>query len=451
MKKQILAAFLGAACLSVAGCSDFLSSTDAIKDPNNPTKASVDQSFVAVQSNGFAILEGAVPHDVCMWMQQCGGVGGRTFEQQGKYSIQPSTVSGDFTGVYVGGGLVDLRRIQSLADASGDKFYGGVARVWEAILMSFAADVWGDIPYSVAVSDSATPPFDPQMQVYDDLLALLDKAIADLGGAGDGPGAVDLIYEGNNTKWIQAAHTLKARIHLRLVERNGVAEYTTANNEAQLGISAAANDFKSLHTSATPEKNMWAQFQNTSFGPDLVAGSVLVNIMTADADPRLPEYFGLNQLGGYGGYDVTTQATPANQISPIIGSGRTNNEAFAQPLITWEETQLIRAEAELMRPGGSQGAAQPFLDAVRAAHGKGTVPATLANIMREKYISMFQNVETWSDWRRTCLPALTPARNRAAVPGRLYYGETEEQTNSNFPTTPQNLFTVRNWNDPNGC
>ena len=42
---------------------------------------------------------------------------------------------------------------------------------------------------------------------------------------------------------------------------------------------------------------MWAQFQTTSFGLDLVAGSVLVDIMKAQNDPRLPDYFAKNSHG----------------------------------------------------------------------------------------------------------------------------------------------------------
>ena len=52
----------------------------------------------------------------------------------------------------------------------------------------FAADVWGDIPYSEAVGEQRDAQVRGQMQVYADLLALLDKAIADLGGGGTGPG-----------------------------------------------------------------------------------------------------------------------------------------------------------------------------------------------------------------------------------------------------------------------
>ena len=114
----------------------------------------------------------------------------------------------------------------------------------------FAADVWGDIPYREAVGDNPTPQFDAQMQVYADLLALLDKAIADIGGGGTGPGADDLVYGGSAAKWTEAAHTLKARIYLHQVEKLGNAQYTSALAEASKGISSPANDWKTAHSSA---------------------------------------------------------------------------------------------------------------------------------------------------------------------------------------------------------
>ena len=43
---------------------------------------------------------------------------------------------------------------------------------------------------------------------------------------------------------------------------------------------------------------------------------------------------------------------------------------------------------------------------------------TLADIMTEKYIALFQNTEVWNDWKRTCLPALTPAQGTVGgIPG----------------------------------
>jgi len=61
-----------------------------------------------------------------------------------------------------------------------------------------------------------------------------------------------------------------------------------------------------------------------------------------------------------------------------------------------------------------------------------TGAALLDSIMTEKYVALFQNIEVWSDYKRTCLPALTPylTANGALpayqdkIPGRFYYGAT---------------------------
>jgi hypothetical protein len=435
-----------AALAALTGCSDFLSAERATKDPNLPAVANRDQLFVGAQANIMAQQEGPIPMIACQWMQQCAGVNGRFVEQQDSYSIQASTFDLPFSEVYSAGGLISLRAVQTIAQDEGDQVYLGIAQVLEALLIGTAADVWGDIPYSEALTDNPEgTPFDEQMQIYTDLQTLLDEAITNIGGAGAGPGPADLFFGSSSlatqkAQWIEVARTLKARFHLHTAEVLGAPAYASARTAALGGISSAANDFRTTHSAATSERNMWVQFQNTSFGPDLVAGKRLVDLMLAQNDPRIDEYFQENELGGYGGFDVTTGTTPGNQISPL----------------TWEETQLILAEANYQIAGGGAAgiaAAQPFLDAVRSAHGKLSVPATLQAVVEEKYISMFQTIEPWNDWKRTCLPTLTPALGRPAIPGRLYYGQTEEQTNPNNtpPSSEQNLFTVRNDNDPNGC
>src|SRR5207244_2252379 len=205
------------------------------------------------------------------------------------------------------------------------------------------------------------------------------------------------------------------------------------------------------HGTATSDRNLWAQFQLTSFGQDLVAGSTLASIMVTQNDPRLPEYFSKNAKGGYGGYNVTTQTTTADSISSVLGSARTNNVSFAQPIITYEENQLIIAEAQFK--AGTVAAAATALNGVRALRGKAAIAVpTLNDIMTEKYILLFQNVEAWNDWKRTCLPARSPARSKTVIPGRLFYGQTEAQTNpSNIPDDTFTLTTYRNWNDKTAC
>src|SRR6266571_3974539 len=185
MRKWTIAA--AALCLTggaLTACTNFLDSEKAVNDPNNPTIASRNQLFVGVLANTFGNEEGPVAMIICEWMQQCAGVNGRFVEQQGTYSISAASFDIPFSTIYTAGGLVGIRNIEASADADGDKLYKGIAEVLEVMDIGFAADVWGDIPYRFAVADSARPPFDPQLQVYDDLLALLDKAIADMAGAG---------------------------------------------------------------------------------------------------------------------------------------------------------------------------------------------------------------------------------------------------------------------------
>lgn len=444
-------AFVGVVALALpSACGSFLDSETAVANPNAPTAATTNQLFGGAIANIMGQQEGPVAMNVCEWMQQCAGTGGRFVDTQGTYTIDSDTFDGSMQSIYTGGGLIQIRQVEANAAASGDKLYLGIAEVVEAMDILWGVDVWGDMPYREAVGGNSSPHFDPQQQIYSDLLTLLDKAITDMGSGGQGPAAYDLIYGGSAAKWTETAHTLKARIYLHQEEKLGAGQYTSALAEAKKGISSPADDWVTVHSTATSERNLWAQFQLTSFGQDLVAGAPLVKIMLQQNDPRLAAYFGQNSHGGYGGYDVTTQATPADSISPILGSGRTSDPTFSQPIITYDETQLIIAEAAFQT--NDKGTATTAFNNVRTRWQKPTIASpTLTDIMTEKYIITFQNVEAWNDYKRTCIPALKPARNKLAIPGRLLYGTTEMQTNTNAPTNEPALATGRNWNDPVAC
>jgi hypothetical protein len=85
----------------------------------------------------------------------------------------------------------------------------------------------------------------------------------------------------------------------------------------------------------------------------------------------------------------------------------------------------------------------------------GPAPATLDNIMQEKYEAEFLNIEAWNDYKRTCLPPLAPAPpvgsttpGLAPIAGRMPYGITEINATPNTPTFAP---TGQNPNDPNPC
>src|SRR5258705_10087764 len=440
------------------GCSNFLSGDNVVNDPNHPSAATLQQSFLAVQAGFFGMQESTLPLTTCMWMQQCTGIGGRFVQQYGEYTVTDASWSFDFTSVYSGGGLIDVRKVETDARAANDRIWLGIAQVYEAFLIGTAADLWGDIPYREAAGTVSKPALDPQMQVYSDVQAVLDSAVGNIGsGTGGGPLGADLVYGGNTAKWVAAAHSLKARFLMHTAEVNGNAAYAAAITEANSGISDTSGDFRASECSGTGEGNLWVQFAATTFGQDVVAGKRLVDIMVARSDPRLSHYFALNSLGGYGGQTVNPPPVPAAQVSPLGGTRHVAE--FRQPFLTYAENQLILAEAKHATsddPGAlinlNNARAVVPLAALVGVSGA----ALLDSIMTEKYVALFQNIETYNDYRRTCLPALVPFSTTEfsnKVPGRLFYGLAEENANPNIPSPSTQLSTngFRNANNPAPC
>jgi len=422
------------------GCSDgYFEGPRLNENPNKPSTSSADQQFVGFQAFTFSALTGDVNRLISLWMQQMAGTG-RQWAGYDQYVVTEN----DFTmdDFYAQGALVDIRGVQSKVQE--DKLYLGIAQTWEALLMDMTSDVWGDIPYSQAVGDSIHPQLDKQVDVHNALLALVDQGITNIGGGGTGPNAADLVYGGDKAKWTQAAHTLKARLYMHLGETDATS-YAKALTETSSGISSAANDFTTYHSSTTGEANHWYQFR-IQRGTDISAGEFVVDLMKARTDPRLTDYFSP-------GADANGQiigAPPGEEfdgtqawLSAVRGS-----PDFRQPVLTFAENQLIRAEAQYRT--GAQPAALATLNAYRGSVGLAakvglTGAALLQAIMEDKYVALFQNTEVWNDYRRTCYPNLTPAAG-TFIPARLVYGTDERRANPNIPSPSQQ--PKRNQLDP---
>lgn len=297
-------------------------------------------------------------------------------------------------------------------------------------------------------------------------------------------------------------HVVEAATEGKLPGLTQTAVFDSALKYAALGISdpSGAGDFKSFHTgSAYPQSNMWFQFQdNSAFGGDLESGKALVDYMNARNDPRRADYlcplaagswtaakaFALNAkigdsnsnlqkattagtsgatqptwnttVGGtttdgtvtwtnlgrnYAGDDFNSGAG-ANGVSAFDCEPTRFTGDFRVPFVTYQETQLILAEANLAL--GNTAPAQANLNAAYAAvpglasSATGVTGAALQDsIMMEKYVVMFQNIEALSDYRRTCIPTLAPVTPNVlsllAVPGELFYPQIERNANSNIP------------------
>ena len=449
---------------NLGACRDYLSGPGLTENPNAPTQATIGQLFFAMQVGQFTLFEGQLARDAAMFTQQMAGVSGNSQRYGSSYDLDEKSAADAWGGFYTGGGLVDLRKIEQLARAQGDAQWLGIAEIWEAMSMGTAASVWGDIPYREAVSAVSTPRLDPQEQVYRDVIALLDDGIALLVANGPGPRSLDLVYGGDTASWRRAAYTLKARFWLHMAERQGAPAYQAALAAAERGISAApasvteavhgqaAGDFRSTHDNTPNNGNVW-QLGGVAARGEIVAGQALVTtLLSRGNDPRLAGYFDPaagSKPPAFRGADehgLPAGGTPSSFLNAAVR--RALN--FRQPLVTWSENQLIMAEAKYEL--GDAAGALANLNAVRAAVGLAALPGpvTLEQIMTEKYIVQFQNIDAWSDYKRTCIPDLRPGGSQSAdIPGRLPYPAAERLANPNIPLPT--AAPVRNWDDPTSC
>ncbi len=460
--------------LGIVGCSDFISGPGLTENPNQPVVVTSNQLLISAQAQQFVRQTGQLARFAGFFTQQLSGTNNQQLQWGSQYLFTDGDISGQFSGFYTGGGLIDLRRIQTDAQTAGIAQLAGIAKIMEGFNMGTAASIWGDIPYREAVGANPTPTLDPQQQVYADVQAVLSEGIGLMGGAG-GAGDVDLVYAGNPGRWIRAANTLKARFHLHTAERLGAPAYQAALAAALNGINEAPTtvaqavhgqapgDYRALFGADEETGNLWWQFLRAR--QDFVAGNAMIQILNNRGnDPRREGYFdpaaAVAASATCAGYPVGFRG--ANQFgSPqpqacattsVVNNSVRRQPTFRQPLVTWTENQLILAEARF-RTGDGPGALVN-VNNVRSSLGLAALPGpvTLNQIAEEKYLAMFQNIEAWNDYKRLCYPPqLQPGGSpqAAETPGRLPYGSAERINNPNIPLPSRQ--PARNWNDPNPC
>ena len=158
-KLRKLAPVAALALLGMAGCGDFLTSGETQVDPNRPTEASNRLLFTGIQSNIWSELGSDPVRVTGIWAGQFNGMQGQYFTVN-NYGVSEQTTNGFHSALYAGGGLVDIRRLQTAAIAQTDTLMLGIARVQEAILISTGADLFGDLVYSHALTGEANPALD---------------------------------------------------------------------------------------------------------------------------------------------------------------------------------------------------------------------------------------------------------------------------------------------------
>ena len=468
--KKLTAIFLIIIVFVLYGCEKFLTGENLDSNPNkvdDVDQISVESLFVGSQVTLYGVMEGYLSRLVTMFMQQ---LGGQLYSHADDYKCSPLDWRLDdrWSDLYGTGGLVDIRTIQEKADTQEKHLLKGVSQMWEALVFSTAADLWGDLPYSQAANSLYTEPqFDSQESVHNAAIVLIDNAIENIEAGQDFSNLNDFTFSGDQEKWVSCARTLQARIKLNWAEVNGPSAYAEALALAQQGISdpTGAGDWRPFHRAGSDgEESIWNQF----FSENLYvmgAGLLLVDMLKKDNDGRLTIYFDAESAFN----DTVVGISPSSEIPPYasqLNEETVGSKDWGVEWVSWHENQFIIAECQYNL--GQESAALITLNTTlenleqrwrefdqncqlpRYAGVGG--PELLASIMNEKYKAMFLNMQTLSDWRRTGYPLFKDNKGNSTecdggIPRRLLYPDLEKKTNANVPSGDSIFDRVEN--DPN--
>lgn len=466
MKKLI---FASALLISLAGCSSLVD--DLNQDPNNPTAASYQFILTGAEVGNIVLQTGETARKAGIF---CGYYTGIDRQHLGfsEYAVTTSDFNSQWNNAYVDA-LVNARDAEQAATAEGiEGVTIGITQALQAIILGTTASLWGDIPYEEAgFPDIENPVFEDQVSVYGNLQTLLDQAIDNLAaGTGRPASNADIHLDGNPAAWTQIAQTLKARYYLH------TKDYAAAYAAAQQGIAAPSNNLMAPHGTAVDNSNLNYQFFALEVRQsDLITSEFFASLITPspDLNPDFGNYRGNAKTDETGRYNYLLQVREFGP-QPNIEDGFAAQDASA-PLVTYAENLLILAEAGFRSQGFATGLrhlneyraylagggyfsnadpAQIRYEAYDAEDfdsggienldGLSPDNALLREILEERYITFFGQVEGFNDTRRTegetaVRVPVTP-NTGSRLPQRFLYPNTEIDRNPNVPKPVPDFF-----------
>ncbi len=360
-----------------------------------------------------------------------------------------------------------------------------IGRLVKAMILQRITDLYGDVPYFDAglgyYNKTYFPKYDKQQDIYADLLKEFEDATSKLDPAGDKPSG-DAFYGGDIAKWQRLGNTLLLRAAMRLSKVDpATAQAIVAKVVGKTMQSNSDNAFLK-HDLKGGRPTVNRNFQVLLGGPEnqyVKWSNTFIDLLKNTNDPRLGVVAELGIMGQQG------DMTPANQqgltngkdLSGVAGRdvssipGWTNINDYSRPsryftkldaptfILTYAESELLLADAA-QRWGIAGSASEHYNNGVKAAmtylsqYDAGAAiseaaaqaylvanpynPANGLEMINTQYWAhtntMFDFYESWSNWRRTGFPVLTPVvypgnATNGTIPRRFPYPQSEANTN----------------------
>lgn len=444
--KKIYILFAAFAIMIGSGCKKYLDINTDPATPQDPESRTLTPPLFAQMERGVQ-FDSRYMGPVIQYFGGTGNVG----ETHGW--IPSSDSGGEIWRTNYYGLGANLNLIIDKSTEKQEWNYVGLAQALKAWSWQITTDYHGEIILKQAYEPNRYVfDYDSQADVYAEVVRLANLSIANFSRT-DGAGTVgklspaDLVYAGDNAKWIKFNYGILARNANNLVNKESynpakVIEYvdkSLASNAdnfivPNLGTTAANGNFYG------PLRANLASYRQTRTIVGLLDGTYLVGTPGAVIDPRRNNMITASVDGVFRGLGPSTSdpgtALAKNQIPNVWGSlGTTNpgatfgkylfkdNAGF--PIMTYSEMQFIKAEAAF-RSGNTTLALDAYTKGISAsidfvsALGTAVTSAdktayltsaavkqsaatlTLRDIMLQKYLALFAYgfVETWSDLRK---------------------------------------------------
>lgn len=487
--KRIIFILIAVVGLMLQGCDNYL---DVNEDPNNPSNVSVDLVLPAAQASVVIVTRGAE-------ISTLGGFWAQYYTQspecQQYQDIDQLRITTDWADrlwieAYAGG-LNDLKNVYTRSDNNSYKL---IAEVLSCYTFQILADLFDQIPYSEALQGSAvkSPKYDSGEEIYPDLLARLDAALAAYAEDDGGVVKNDMIFDGDMNAWVRFANSLKLKILMRM-SYSSIADNTAALDVAQNADHILADVTFDNYVNQLNRKNPIYEnekdLQNLNCD-NWRASRSLISYLDSLEDGRVegiyvPSATGSLFNGNLQGNNTFAAAGPNNSFA-------TSNINPTDPsvLMSRVEVLLLRAEAEA-RFGSASAAKALYDQAVTADFARrgggsaadfigvggvyeypegGSIEDQVKAIAYQRWIAMAttQNIEGFFERNRTGYPeyllsgrpdTLTIAQSFGKLthhrlsslavgqnPKRVWFPNVSVQSNSNSPSQPASL-AVKVWWD----
>lgn len=346
------------------------------------------------------------------------------------------------------GALMDIEDIKSKTTNKADLF---AAQVMRTYIFQLLVDNMDDCPYSEALQGGAnsSPKWDDGETVYRGVLAELDEAEDALDASSDIITMTDMICGKNLAQWKGYANALRLRMYLRMYDKDNslkekIQALVSENNFFSGDL--AMDVFSSNEGNRTP-------FYATNYGLNTAnhcASHPIVSYLSFTADPRINYAFNKNAEGKYVGQipgaktemkNWTSSGDWKNKDVSTVNYKLYDNSGESRPVyfFTQSNLQFLIAEVELRFNNDAAKAKAAYEAAVKAdfaLRGYDNADTFLAGsevsfdaatdklslIYMQKWVALFyiDNMEAWSEIRRTDVPKLSPLDGKAVYTGTSY-------------------------------